>query len=196
LALVLVTNLKLVIMPEAVASAASNYQTFTERGTFVIPAGITKITMNGDYTITVKFTAVGLSSFPEIVASEWYFIATAAYDTFMAEEIQVLREFRDIYLLTNPVGRILVGLYYRVSPPIAEFITEHPSLRPIVRAGLLPVVAMSAVVVNNTPYWKMAIAGLLVLVGAGCSSDKAARQKSTIYLRAKLPMNSESHLAL
>jgi putative CocE/NonD family hydrolase len=92
------------------------------------------------------------------------FIATAAYGTPMAEEIQILREFRDEYLLTNSVGRALVDVYYRVSPPIAEFITEHPSLKPIVRAGLLPVVAVSTVVVNTTAAKKIVIVGLLVLV--------------------------------
>jgi hypothetical protein len=95
---------------------------------------------------------------------EGCFIATAAYGTPMAEEIQILREFRDEYLLTNPAGQALVGLYYNVSPPMAEFITEHPSLKPIVRAGLLPAVAISTVVVNTTPSEKMTILGLLVLV--------------------------------
>jgi hypothetical protein len=92
------------------------------------------------------------------------FIATAAYGSPMAEEIQILREFRDEYLLTNAVGRALVGVYYRVSPPMAEFITEHPSLKPIVRAGLAPALAMSAVAVNTTPAEKAAIIGLVVLV--------------------------------
>ncbi|MGA8848455.1 MAG: CFI-box-CTERM domain-containing protein [Dehalococcoidia bacterium] len=92
------------------------------------------------------------------------FIATAAYGTPMAEEVQILREFRDKYLLTNPPGRAFVDFYYRVSPPIAEFITEHPSLKPIVRVGLVPAVVMSAVAVNTTPAEKMAIAGLLVLI--------------------------------
>jgi hypothetical protein len=82
----------------------------------------------------------------------------------MAEEIQILREFRDEYLLTNPLGQTLVDVYYRVSPPIAEFITEYPGLKPIVRAGLVPAVAMSTVVVNMTSTEKMAILGLLVLV--------------------------------
>jgi hypothetical protein len=91
-------------------------------------------------------------------------IATAAYGTPMAEEIENLREFRDEYLLTNSVGRALVDVYYRVSPPMAEFITEHPSLKPIVRAGLVPAVAMSAVVVNTTRAEKAAIIGLVVLV--------------------------------
>jgi len=99
-----------------------------------------------------------------IKVPEICFIATAAYGTPMAEEIQILREFRDEYLLTNPLGQALVGVYYRVSPPIAEFITEHPSLKPIVRAGLLPAVTMSTVAVNTTPVEKTAIVGLLVLV--------------------------------
>jgi hypothetical protein len=124
----------------------------------------TTITMNGDYFITAKFTAVGWSTIPNRIATEWCFIATAAYGTPMAEEIQVLREFRDKYLLTNPVGQTLVGLYYMVSPPMAEFITEHPRLKPIVRAGLLPVVAMSTVAVNPTMLNKAVMVGLLVLV--------------------------------
>jgi len=45
--------------------------------------------------------------------------------------------------------------------------TEHPSLKPIVRAGLLPAVAMSAVAVNTTLAEKIAILGLLVLVSVG-----------------------------
>jgi hypothetical protein len=102
-----------------------------------------------------------------VTVPEECFIATAAYGTSMAEEIQVLREFRDEYLLTNPPGQALVGIYYRVSPPIAEFITEHPSLKPAVRAGLLPAVAMSAVAVNTTPVEKMVMVGLLVVVSAG-----------------------------
>ncbi len=47
---------------------------------------------------------------------------------------------------------------------MAEFITEHPSLKPIVRAGLAPAVAMSTVAVNTTTPDKAAIIGLLALV--------------------------------
>jgi len=94
----------------------------------------------------------------------WCFIATAAYGTPMAGEIEILREFRDEYLLTNLLGQALIDFYYKVSPPMAEFITEHPSLKPIVRAGLLPAVAMNTVAVNTTPAEKMAILGLLALV--------------------------------
>ncbi|MGB5924843.1 MAG: CFI-box-CTERM domain-containing protein [Dehalococcoidia bacterium] len=104
------------------------------------------------------------------------FIATAAYGTSMAEEIQVLREFRDEYLLINSLGQALVGLYYRVSQPMAEFITEHPSLKPIVRAGLVPTVAMSTVVVNTTPAEKIVILGLLALVSVALAVWATSRR--------------------
>jgi len=109
--------------------------------------------MNGNYAITATFLCVTSC-----------FIATAAYGTPMAKEVEILREFRDKYLMTNPVGKALVEFYYWMSPPIAEFITQHPSLKPIVRVGLLPVVAMSTVAVNTAPAEKMGVVGLLVLV--------------------------------
>jgi hypothetical protein len=82
----------------------------------------------------------------------------------MAEEIENLRELRDGYLLTNTLGQALVDLYYGVSPPVAEFMTGHHGLKPMVRAGLLPAVAVSAVAVNTSLVGKMAIIALLVLV--------------------------------
>jgi hypothetical protein len=118
-----------------------------------VNAASTTITMDSPYSIRANFSGAGLC-----------FIATAAYGTPMAEEIGILREFRDEYLLTNPAGQALVDVYYRVSPPIADFITGHPRLKPIVRAVLLPAVAMSTVAVNTTPSEKTAIVGLLALV--------------------------------
>jgi hypothetical protein len=115
----------------------------------------TTITMYGDYSIMTNF---------EKSIGGGCFIATAAYGTPMADEIQILRDFRDEYLLTDPLGKGLVDVYYRVSPPIAGFITKHPALKPVVRAGLLPAVALSALAVNTSPVEKIAVVGLLAMV--------------------------------
>ncbi len=69
--------------------------------------------------------------------SEGCFIATAAYGTGSAVEINVLREFRDTVLLSNALGARFVSLYYTTSPPIADFISQNEFLRIVVRVGFV-----------------------------------------------------------
>jgi len=69
------------------------------------------------------------------------FIATAAYGSYMADEVKILREFRDKYLLTNSIGRKFVtGFYYRYSPPVAKYISKYKLLKTITRIILLPMI--------------------------------------------------------
>lgn len=68
------------------------------------------------------------------------FIATAAYGSYMEPQVMVLREFRDKHLMTNEIGRALVKLYYRTSPPIAEYIANNEALRSLSRWLLTPIV--------------------------------------------------------
>ena len=140
-------------------------------------AASTTVNMGGDYSITASFEA-GADDEPPVPTG--CFIATAAYGTPMAEEVQILRKFRDGYLLTNPVGQSFVNLYYSVSPPIGEFITQHPGLKPMVRAGLVPAVTVSTVVVNTTPTGKAGIAGLLVLVSVTLAVWAARRRGQAV----------------
>jgi nitrous oxidase accessory protein NosD len=72
------------------------------------------------------------------------FIATAAYGADTAQEISILREFRDAVLLPNSLGAKSVSLYYRTSAPVANFISQHEVLRTAVRVGFIdPIVAIS-----------------------------------------------------
>jgi hypothetical protein len=71
------------------------------------------------------------------------FVATAAYGTGTAEEIDLLREFRDLVLLSSDPGAEFVSLYYQLSPPIAEVIWQYEFLKTAVRVGFIdPIVAI------------------------------------------------------
>jgi hypothetical protein len=98
----------------------------------------------------MSFTTPGVSGGGGGGGGGGCFIATAAYGSYLDSHVDTLRSFRDQYLETNPIGSAFVSLYYKVSPPMADFIEKHPTLKPIVRAELMPAVAMSSVALNTT----------------------------------------------
>ena len=80
---------------------------------------------------------------PTIPGGGFCFIATAAYGTDTAKELDILREFRDEVLLPNRLGVEFVLFYYRTSSPIAHFISQYEALRTVVRVGFVdPIVAV------------------------------------------------------
>jgi len=91
------------------------------------------------------------------------FIATAAYGTPMAEEIDILRQFRDQYLLTNAIGTAFVDLYYNMSPPLANWIAHHPLFAFLTRCLLTPIVWMSKLAI----YYPMVFHLLFFISGTG-----------------------------
>jgi hypothetical protein len=66
------------------------------------------------------------------------FIATAAFGSPLAPQVQLLREVRDAYLLPHGPGRVLVDWYYAVSPGVAGVISRSETLRAVVRVALMP----------------------------------------------------------
>ena len=90
------------------------------------------------------------------------FIATAAYGTPMAQEIDTLRSVRDTYMLNNVAGSMFVDTYYRLSPAIADQVAQSPMLAAFVRALLTPVVMLGKLILAAP----MALMGLM-LAGAG-----------------------------
>jgi len=90
--------------------------------------------------IAVASTATSMQKF---VVLHGCFIATAAFGSSMAKELDGLRAMRDGALLTNPLGRLAVGAYYAMSPPIARAIATDERLRAGARTLLQPAVALA-----------------------------------------------------
>ena len=100
----------------------------------------------GTPTVEGQLSAIQ-SAFAEVIAAypqlknEGCFIATAAFGHYSAPQVQLLRDFRDRFMLTNAPGRAFVAWYYRYGPHGARFLNQHPVFKPLVRVLLLPVVA-------------------------------------------------------
>ena len=111
-------------------------------GTIVDPSGLgTAPASNGGTSISVGSGGGGGGCF----------IATAAYGSRMAKEVEVLEEVRDEYLLANELGKALVSAYYKHSPTLADWIVKHPMMRKIVRIGLYPILELCKWFVGENP---------------------------------------------
>ncbi len=80
------------------------------------------------------------------------FIATAAYGSPVAWQVDILRKFRDRILAKSGAGRFLVRLYYSCSPKIAAYLSESDGLRRAARIMLMPVVGASWIMMRPV-FW-------------------------------------------
>ncbi len=78
------------------------------------------------------------------------FIATAAFGTPMAQEINILRRFRNLKMEPNLVGRCFVHVYYNLSPPLAEVISKSNNMKAFVRLTLKPIIRFLDKQINNS----------------------------------------------
>ncbi len=70
------------------------------------------------------------------------FIATASYGL-DSGQVGQLCEFRDNTLMNSELGKAFVKAYYKLSPPIAEVISDSEPLKAIVRVALTPVMLVA-----------------------------------------------------
>lgn len=71
------------------------------------------------------------------------FIATAAHGNINSIQVRTLRQFRDHYLKSTPLGALFINTYYQLSPPLARRIAQSESLQQITRIVLAPITTLS-----------------------------------------------------
>jgi len=93
---------------------------------------------SGKYSVYLDLIAIEKIKKPTTESSSTScFIATACYGDYNATEVLELRYYRDSVLLKTNLGRILVDIYYFISPPIAKFLEKSESLKAFVRKNIL-----------------------------------------------------------
>ena len=100
----------------------------------------------------------------EVISEATCFIATAVYGTPMAKQVQILREFRDRYLLTNWLGCKFVHLYNKWSPPVAEYISKDNLLKTAARTVLVPLILIAELLLKTTLVQKIIIGCFCLLL--------------------------------
>ncbi|MBW1748909.1 MAG: hypothetical protein JRJ34_11115 [Deltaproteobacteria bacterium] len=88
------------------------------------------------------------------------FIATAAFGSKFEKHVRLLRRFRDLYLMPHRIGRAFVNAYYRYSPPVANVIADHETVRAVIRWSLLPLIGLSWMLLH----FGAALTGLLFVL--------------------------------
>jgi len=121
-------------------------------------------------------------------------IASAAYGSQLAPEVQLLREFRDRAAMSTFAGaqfmKAFNAFYYSFSPKVAELVAGNPTLQAIVRVLIYPLVASLRVTTSvyqlypQAPELMVMVAGILAsaLIGVAYVSPivillKAFRRK-------------------
>ena len=110
-----------------------------------------RITMDSDKSVTATFSVKTTDDGDGAGKKDGCFIATAAYGSPLHSYVKILRDFRDTYLMPTKLGRVLIDLYYKYSPWVADVIAKHKVLRVAVRISLLPLIAFSNSMVQFGP---------------------------------------------
>jgi hypothetical protein len=136
--------------PTLTTAVASVYGTPVNTATTVgVPSDIKDATYGttvpGAVSAPVSETPEPVVGFPPLKDAGGCFIATAAYGSPMAPQVDVLRLWRDRHLRPHWPGRAFIRAYEMVSPPLADAIRDSAWLRAGVRVFLWPVVGAAAV---------------------------------------------------
>ena len=128
--------------------------THTAIGSVTIPYEFQEI---GKYKLSVDVQGIVFQPIPQETAlftisveklepKNGCFIATAAFGSELAPQVQFLREYRDNIIMRTSVGSSFINafntVYYTFSPTVADVERNNPILQELVRAGVTPLLGI------------------------------------------------------
>lgn len=133
---------------------SSGYYTQASRDGGLYQNDLLIINMSSNFSYSGSMSSIGSGG------GGGCFIATAAFGSPLAGQVEILRKFRDRYLLTNTLGQKFVAWYYRNGPVAADWIKDKPLAKAAVQAGLYPLIGFSFLLISG--YLPMVTVGLLM----------------------------------
>ena len=126
----------------AIGSVTIPYE-FQEAGEYKVSIDVQGIVFQPIPTETASFTiSVGKESQPK----NGCLIATAAFGSEIAPQVQFLREYRDDIIMSTAVGSSFINafntVYYTFSPSVADVERNNSIFQELVRAGITPLLGI------------------------------------------------------
>ncbi|MGH9999314.1 MAG: CFI-box-CTERM domain-containing protein [Nitrosopumilaceae archaeon] len=126
----------------AIGSVTIPYE-FQEAGEYKVSVDVQGIVFQPIPTETTSFTiSVGKESQPK----NGCLIATAAFGSELAPQVQFLREYRDNTIMSTTIGSSFINafntVYYTFSPTVADVERNNPILQEFVRDGITPLLGI------------------------------------------------------
>ncbi len=119
-------------------------------------------------------------------------IATAAFGTELAPQVQFLREIRDNTVMSTSSGAAFMTgfnqLYYSFSPTIADMERENPMFQEVVRAFITPMISTLSIMTladNNSEFEVLSLGISVIVLNLGMYVAAPAMVAVTISKRIK-----------
>jgi hypothetical protein len=137
------------------ARFSASFQKQTDEGYLAIAAIQNRNLLNSTSTEAPLGIAIigGLCSdaeeLPTTLRESPCLIATAAFGSELAPQVQYLRDFRDGHILSTTAGQNFMSafntIYYSFSPQVADYEREQPWLQQVVRVAIYPLLGILTV---------------------------------------------------
>lgn len=171
------TTTQLVVVPIVIYGTLTTAYP-TETLTTILSTSASTVTMaevgTKTYTQTLTIPYVTEEAAPP---TRMCIIASAAYNSELAPEVQFLRSFRDNVVMSTESGRSFMTIfnrwYYSFSPQVARLLSENELLKGVVRVSLYPllgalfIAAGAHSVLAFNPELAAVAAGLIAAILAG-----------------------------